>query len=97
MAESLKNKDRIPGARIATVANGVSLDRMQSVEPINLHNEFNIEPGVTTLIIVGRLHEAKGHMDLLPVFASLIHKRYKLHLLVVGEGELEKLISDQIS
>ena len=97
VAQVLKNTDGISAGRVVTVANGVSLERILSIHPINLQREFGIEPDVTTLIIVGRLHEAKGHMDLLPVVARLAEQKLKLHLLVVGEGELEGQILSQIS
>ena len=97
VAEVLKNADGIPSNRVVSIANGVSLDRISSIHPVDLQSDFGIDPNTMTLIIVGRLHEAKGHTDLLPVFSRLIQQKLNLHLLVVGEGELESQIRRQIS
>ena len=97
VAQVLKNTDGIPGNRVISIANGVSLDRISSIQAIDLQQEFGIEQNITTLTIVGRLHEAKGHTDLLPVFSRLLQEDHNLHLLIIGEGELENQIVKQIS
>ncbi|MFV1985537.1 MAG: glycosyltransferase [Thiohalomonadales bacterium] len=97
VAQVLTNTDGIPINRVVSIANGVSLERLMSIQATNLQYEFGIENNVTTLIIVGRLHEAKGHMDLIPVFKKLVQHNHKLCLLIVGEGELESQIVNQIS
>lgn len=97
VAKVLINTDGIPVSRVVSIANGVSLERITSIQATDLQHEFGIEHNTTTLIIVGRLHEAKGHMDLIPVFKRLVQHNHKLHLLIVGDGELESQIISQIS
>ena len=97
VAQVLVHADGIPDSRVVSIANGVSFERITSVQPVDLEHEFGIEHNTTTFIIIGRLHEAKGHIDLIPVFARLIQQNHKIHLLIVGDGELENQIVSQIT
>lgn len=48
------------------------------------------------IIHIGRFNRQKNHGFLLSVFSALIHKDSAYHLCLVGEGELQQEIEDQI-
>ena len=96
VADELRKRDRLSNKKIKTIANGIDLQRFQDVTPLELEKEFNVPKGVRCLALVGRLHKAKGHMDLLPVMARLKAEGLDFHLLLVGEGECEEGIKESI-
>jgi glycosyltransferase involved in cell wall biosynthesis len=96
VAYELRQRDRIADKNIKTIANGIDLQRFHDVTPLDVEKAFHVPQGVLCLALVGRLHEAKGHMDLLPVIARLKAEGLGFHLLLVGEGELEEDIKQSI-
>jgi glycosyltransferase involved in cell wall biosynthesis len=96
VADELRKRDRLSHKKIKTIANGIDLQRFQAVTPLDLEEAFNVPKGVLCLALVGRLHQAKGHMDLLPVMARLKAEGLDFHLLLVGEGECEEDIKQSI-
>jgi glycosyltransferase involved in cell wall biosynthesis len=96
VAYELRQRDRIADKNIKTIANGIDLKRFHDVTPLDVRKAFHVPQGVLCLALVGRLHEAKGHMDLLPVIARLKAEGLDFHLLLVGEGELEEDIKQSI-
>jgi glycosyltransferase involved in cell wall biosynthesis len=96
VADELRRRDHIADKKIQTIANGIDLQRFQDVTPLDVEKAFNVPKGVLCLALVGRLHKAKGHMDLLPVMARLKAEGWDFHLLLVGEGECEAEIKASI-
>ncbi|MEJ2107796.1 MAG: glycosyltransferase [Acidiferrobacteraceae bacterium] len=92
----LRDRDRIPANRLVTIANGVDLRRFASLPEVDLADEFDFVAGATTLIVVGRLHPAKGHHDLLPALETLRTQGFDFVLLIVGEGELEGELRQEV-
>ena len=92
----MRKRDRLSNKKIKTIANGIDLQRFQAVTPLDLEKAFNVPKGLLCLALVGRLHEVKGHMDLLPVMARLKAEGLDFHLLLVGEGECEEDIKQSI-
>jgi glycosyltransferase involved in cell wall biosynthesis len=92
----LRERDHIPANRLVTIANGVDLRRFASLPEIDLADEFDFPADATTLIVVGRLHPAKGHRDLLPALETLRTEGFDFVLLVVGEGELEGELRQEV-
>jgi glycosyltransferase involved in cell wall biosynthesis len=97
VADELRQRDRLSRKKIKTIANGIDLQRFQDVTPLDLEKVFNIPKSSLCLALVGRLHKAKGHMDLLPVMAYLKAEGLNFHLLLVGEGECEEDIKQAIA
>ena len=79
----------IPKDKVVSVPNGVDLKRMKGFAAVNLQDEFGVPDGVPTFALVGRLHEAKGHTDLLPILQSIAEAGEEFACVFVGEGELE--------
>lgn len=73
---------------IEVIPNGVDLDIIEAVEPLNL-------PGYPKILFVGPLSQIKGVDTILRVFSIIIEKFPDAHLYLVGDGpersNLEKL------
>ncbi len=87
----------ISNSKLVAIANGVDLKRMESTPIADLNREFGIPSGLPTFALVGRLHEAKGHTDLLPVLESLAKEGLPFRCLFVGTGELEESLRQDVS
>ncbi len=59
--------------------------------------EFSVEPDITNFIFVGRFTYQKGIDILLDYFARAVEKRQDIHLYILGSGEEELKITEQIS
>ena len=79
----------IPEHKVVSVPNGVDLDRMSGFAAVDLKDDFGVPGDVPTFALIGRLHEAKGHTDLLPVLQSIAEAGQEFACIFVGEGELE--------
>ena len=86
----------IPQARLMCIANGVDLQRIAQAEPISLSDEFSIPNDCVKFALVGRLHEAKGHTDLIPVLQELATQGQRFVVLFIGEGELEQDLKSSV-
>lgn len=80
------------------IKNGINMNRFK-----NLHNDrekmrasLNIDKDDFVIGHVGRMVYSKNHSFLIKLFSELILLRPKSHLLLVGEGELENEIKNQI-
>lgn len=62
-----------------------------------IRKEFNIPNGDIVLGHVGRFHEAKNHLFLLDVFYMYNKRHSNAKLLLVGDGELRKVIENRIN
>ena len=86
----------IPESRLVCIPNGVDLNRLEQAEPVDLQANFQLPEDVLVFALIGRLHEAKGHKDLIPILAELVQEGHKFVCLFVGEGDLEKELRDEI-
>lgn len=94
---SLIERDRIAAARVTCIPNGVDLARVGSPEPAPLRAEFDFPPQVPILAVIGRLHPAKGHRDLLPALSALREQGLDFRVLIVGEGPLREELESAIA
>ena len=98
VGEVLARRDHLPRARLRVVANGIDLRRFDAVPQVDLRQEFGIDTSMPILAVIGRLHPAKGHADLIPVLSRLSAAGRKFVCLFIGEGELtqplHKLVAD---
>ena len=79
----------LPEHKLISIANGVDLQRINDAPETDLLAEFGIGSDTLRFALVGRLHPAKGHEDLLPVLAKLKETGLDFSVLFIGEGELE--------
>ncbi len=96
VARVLRERDHLPARRITTIFNGVDFRRLEAETALDLRAAFGIAADTPTLALVGRLHEAKGHLDLLPILRRLRDEGIDFHMLFVGEGEMEADIRREI-
>ncbi len=83
---------RVPSDKVITIYNGLDPTPYISVSDDSRHtmrNSLRIPDEVLLLGAVGRLHPAKGIDDLIAAIGLLESKTNSIHLLIVGEGELE--------
>jgi glycosyltransferase involved in cell wall biosynthesis len=97
VGELMRQRDRLPADRIEVVANGIDLRRFAEVRADNVRAEFGI-PGNRALIgVVGRLHPAKGHSDLIVALALLRDGGYDATCLIIGSGELRATLEREVA
>ena len=86
---------KVPEWRVRYIPNAVDVKFVQQQAQLPNTHSWLAEPGIRTVVAVGRLSPAKDYPTLLRAF-SLIPRASKARLLVVGEGperaELESLI-----
>ncbi len=97
VADQLIHDRKLGDKRVKLIPNGVAIDRFAQNEPLNLPNTFGTPEKTTVFALVGRLHEAKGHLYILPILQQLKAKGLNFHCLLVGEGELEREIKKAVS
>lgn len=86
------NVIRLPQRKMALVHNGIELEEEidhQSVRD-SVRNEFNFADDDLVVGIVAQLRPAKRHDLLIQASASLLDRFPQLHLLIVGQGEMEE-------
>jgi len=86
----------IPERKLINIPNGVDLNRIAGTPEVNLATEFKLNADLPTFALIGRLHEAKGHSDLLFSLESLALEGYEFQCLFVGEGELEDELRENV-
>ena len=79
----------IPERKLVSIANGVDLQRIEDATVADLKTDCDIINNDLVFAVVGRLHPAKGHSDLLPVLSKLKAAGLSFNVLFIGEGELE--------
>ena len=89
VARSRRSRERVPRARLTTIENGIDVGRFDPmVDTTTLRLALGLPEGLSTIGIVGRLHPAKGHSDLLEATRLLMDEGRRVVVLVVGEGQL---------
>jgi glycosyltransferase involved in cell wall biosynthesis len=88
VGEVLVRRDHVPWERVAVITNGIDRARFDRVERADLVREFGIPEGVLVMAVIGRLHRAKGHADLLPALEALAVGFGAFRCLFIGDGEL---------
>lgn len=96
VAQVLRNHGRIPASRVVVIENGIDLLRFSGATGEGVRAEFDVPDAVPLIGLVGRLHPAKGHADLLCALAQLNTEGIKMRSLLVGSGELHDEIAADV-
>lgn len=97
VTKTLRERDRIPTAKLRTIANGIDLSRFLHADGSSVRAEFGIPEQNRLIGIVGRLHQQKAHDDLLRALAALPQAlRERSSCLVVGTGPLREALEAQV-
>ena len=84
--------------RLVVIPNGIDLARLRTDLPAEVvRAEWNIDRDLPVVGIVGRLHPAKGHEDLLIALARLKRNGTRVACLVIGDGELRGRLERKVS
>ncbi|MDQ6876379.1 MAG: glycosyltransferase, partial [Candidatus Dormibacteraeota bacterium] len=90
---------RLPTNQVEVIYNGAAIrfggaptlpEARQSVRA-----ELGVPADGRLVVSVGRLHQQKGHRDLIAAFTALARRDGDLHLVIVGEGEEERALRAQ--
>lgn len=78
--------------------NGITLARFSKLKrDVSLLRSLGIDPSRRIIAHVGRLHRSKNHETMLPAFAEVQCAAPDTHLLLVGDGDLQSVIEQQIA
>lgn len=98
-AEFMFGKNCVKKGCAKIIHNGIDLSIYSYSENsrANIRHEFNLPDEALLLGHVGRFNLQKNHKFLLEIFKSVREKNENAYLLLVGKGELEEEIKEQIA
>lgn len=85
--KEMQERFRTPDHKICTIPNGISCSEIRKVLPI--------ESSTVTFLSVGRLTRQKNYTTIIDAFNKL--KRSDIRYLVIGKGEDEEMLKNQIT
>lgn len=97
VGETLVVHDHLPRDRVVVVPNGIDLKRFQNVDAGGVRKQLGIAATLPVLVVVGRLHEAKGHADLLAALDLIRSETPDFQCLFVGSGELREPLEADVT
>jgi glycosyltransferase involved in cell wall biosynthesis len=83
--------------KIVVIPNGVDLGRFHQVDKTDARCVLGIPPNAEVVLAVGQLISRKGHEFVIRAVARLSPKFPNLKLFIVGEGDLQKSLQEQVS
>jgi L-malate glycosyltransferase len=89
-------EDGIPADLAVTVHEGVDIDRVLGVEPLNVREEYWFPPHSLIVGNIAALVPHKGQRFLVDAAAIVIRERPETRFLILGEGELRPALEQQI-
>ncbi|KOP27855.1 glycosyl transferase family 1 [Hapalosiphon sp. MRB220] len=97
------NLFQIPERQILCIYNGATIKPILGTNQTNyieLHTQLTKEIGIfensQILLTVGRLHEQKGYMDIIPSIPHIVKEFPDVKFVWIGEGEQREKLSNQI-
>lgn len=88
----LVDVERLPPERVTVIANGINLRRFDAVDRGALRRELGVPESTVLMGVVGRLHEQKGHADLMIALEALNKTHPDFVCVLAGSGELKERI-----
>lgn len=89
----------LPADRLELIYNGASVPLSGTLDVNNVRRsvraELGLEPDARLVLCVGRLHEQKGHRDLITAWSDVIGEHSDSHLIIIGEGDEEQTLRIQ--
>jgi glycosyltransferase involved in cell wall biosynthesis len=91
----------LPEGSIRPIYNGVALtaaprDADVAAARTAVRDELDLPAGARIVLTVGRLHEQKGHADILTVLPSVLEGRADTFFIWVGDGELRPALEAEV-
>ena len=88
--------DGIAPERIVTVHEGIDVERVSAVEPLNVREEYWFPPHSVIVGNIAALVPHKGQKFLVDAAAIVVREMPEARFLLVGEGELHDALAHQI-
>jgi L-malate glycosyltransferase len=88
--------DGVPAARIATVHEGIDVDRIAGIEPLSVHAELWLPTHAPIVGNIGALVPHKGQRHLIDAAALVVRDVPDARFVVLGEGELRPALEHQV-
>ena len=95
VAEHCFRNERIPAAKVMTIANGVDVEALRNVaHSRTIEATLRLSATDRVLLFVGRLHPQKGVEELVDQADQLLESSPQHHLVLVGSGPLERRLRE---
>lgn len=84
--------------KVLVVKNGIDLKKYKRNLPVrdSLRDKFGISKDSFVIGHIGRFTTEKNHSFLINMFSNLVKKESNCYLVLVGEGELQQRVKDQV-
>jgi glycosyltransferase involved in cell wall biosynthesis len=89
-------EDGVAAERAVTVHEGVDIDRVMAVEPLNVREEYWFPPHSLIVGNIAALVPHKGQKFLVEAAAIVVRELPETRFLILGEGELRASLEQQI-
>jgi glycosyltransferase involved in cell wall biosynthesis len=89
-------EDGVPADRTTTVHEGIDVDRVVAVEPLNVREEYWFPPHSLIVGNIAALVPHKGQKYLIDAAALVVREAPEARFLVLGEGELRATLEHQV-
>jgi glycosyltransferase involved in cell wall biosynthesis len=99
--EALSATFGLPRERIRTIYNGVRVPAPPEAAAVatargSVRDELGLPPDSRIVLTVGRLHDQKGHADLLEVIPATLTERPDVYFAWAGDGELRGELESEL-
>jgi glycosyltransferase involved in cell wall biosynthesis len=95
--EQILTEKICPRECLSLIREGIELERYHPQRAASeVRAQWGLPGDAKVLGIAARLEPAKGHRDLLQAFAILSERHPKLHLMVMGTGELKEALESEV-
>jgi glycosyltransferase involved in cell wall biosynthesis len=95
IAAMLRGDGVAPG-RIATVHEGIDVERIERLDPVDVHGELWLPTQAPVVGCIGALVAHKGHRHLLEAAASVVKEVPDARFVILGEGPLRQPLQHRI-
>ena len=93
---SMLVEDGVPAARALTVHEGVDLERVAGIAPLNVREQYWFPPHSLVVGNIAALVPHKGQKHLIDAAALVVREMPEARFLILGEGELRASLEQQI-
>lgn len=95
LAKSIATDFKLPTDKIVTIYNGLSFPHLNKMKDEAV-TEFRFRNNISYILAVGSLNKAKNYELLITSFDILRRRNNMVELLILGKGEMEKEVRNQI-
>ena len=89
-------EDGVPADRATTVHEGIDVDRVAAIEPLNVREEYWFPPHSLVVGNIAALVPHKGQKHLIEAAAIVVREVPEARFLILGEGELRPTLEHQV-